>query len=73
MWGESCLIVVFCCEYTGPCTMDNTNARDQDPNMRAECLGQESSLMRRLSLLFHLASLMALSGSNCRTSSIITH
>lgn len=50
--------------------MDNTNAVDQGPDLQEEFHGQESLLMKKLSLLFHLALLMVLNGSNydiCKT------
>ena len=45
--------------------MGNTSAQDQERAMQEEWHGQESSLMKKPSLLFHLASLMDLNGSNC--------
>ena len=44
-------------------SMDSTNAQDQEQATRGEYHGQGSSVTRKLSLLFHLAILMALNGS----------
>lgn len=48
--------------------MGNTNAQGQEQPLQEECHGQESSLIRKPSLLFHLATLMGLNGSKCNDS-----
>lgn len=47
--------------------MDSTNAQGQVLDSLEEYRGLENSLMRKLSLLFPLASLMDLNGLNCNT------
>lgn len=51
--------------------MGNTNVVDQGQHLQGECHGQESSLMKKLSLFFHLPSLMVLNGLNCKNFIII--
>ena len=43
--------------------MDSTNAQGLEQALQGGYHGQENSLMRKLNLFFHLASLMALNGS----------
>jgi len=45
--------------------MDSTSAQDLVQILQGEFHGQENSLMRKLHLFCHLASLMGLNGSNC--------
>ena len=45
--------------------MGNINVVDQGPHLQGEYHGQESSVMKKLSLFFHLASLMVLNGLIC--------
>lgn len=54
---------IFGSTTLGLYSMDSTNAQDQEQATRGEYHGQGSSLMRKLSLLFHLATLIALNGS----------
>lgn len=60
-------IIVLRVAHTGLCSMDNTNAQDQEQNLQEEWHGRENSLMRKLNPLFHLTSLMALNGSECNS------
>ena len=52
----------------GLCFMGNTNVQGQEQPLQGECHGLENSLIRKPSLLFHLATLMGLNGSNCNDS-----
>jgi len=54
---------VYWVHVLGLYSMDSTNAQDQEQATRGEYHGQGSSVTRKLSLLFHLAILMALNGS----------
>ena len=47
----------------GLCIMGNINVQDQELALQGECHGQENLVMKKLSLLSHLASLMDLNGS----------
>lgn len=53
--------------------MGNTSAQEQGQVLQGECHGQENSLMRKPSLLFHLASLMALNGSSYNQQQIFVY
>lgn len=57
-----CTNVLVLIGVAGLCSMGNTNAQDQELALQEEFHGQENSLMRKLSLLFHLATLMGLNG-----------
>ena len=48
--------------------MGNTSAQDQELALQGGYHGQGNLLMRKLSLFFHLASLMGPNGSNCNDS-----
>lgn len=64
-----CLLKIHChlvlTWSAGQCFMGSTNAQDQEQALLGECLGQENSRTRKLSLLFPLAISMALNGSDC--------
>lgn len=60
-----CHFVVVLTWSAGQCFMGSTNAQDQEQALQGECLGQENSRTRKLSLLFPLAISMALNGSDC--------
>lgn len=53
-------------KIAGQCIMGNTSAVDQGQILQEECHGPENLVMKKLSLLFHLASLMALNGSESK-------
>ena len=54
--------------YVGRYSMDNTSAQGQGQVFPGECHGQENLLMKKLNLLFLLASLMVLNGLPCKFS-----
>lgn len=51
--------------------MVNTSAQDQEQAFQEGYHGQGNLQMRKPNLLFHLAILMALNGSNCDATSIV--
>lgn len=52
----------------GLCFMGNTSAQDKEQALRGGYHGPGNLLLRKPSLLFHLASLMGLNGSNSNNS-----
>lgn len=64
MRGFVLMQLVFCFWVAGLYFMGNTNAQDQELTSLGEFHGQDNSLMRKLSLLFLLVTLMDLNGSS---------